>query len=119
MGSSIRLNHLAVMLKRQRKFKYTYHKALLRLFKAYCAFLRLEDIPYYQIFAYLSEPKYLDKYLKIGFPDEEFKKIFKQAIQKENMNKMMECYEQLSQYVLNQMGGFEINGWKLHSSIEI
>jgi hypothetical protein len=31
---------------------------------------------------------------------------------------MMEFYEQLSRYVLNQMGGFEIDGWKLRSSIE-
>jgi hypothetical protein len=114
------LDNLKDCFEQQRvDFNFTYHNSLLRLFKAYCVFLRLENIPYYQIFSYLSEPKYLEKYLKNGFPDEEFKQIFIKAIQEVQRKNMMQCYEQLSQYVLNQMGGFIIDGWKLQSSIKI
>jgi hypothetical protein len=100
-------------------FNFTYHNSLFRLFTAYCSFLNLEDIPYYQINSYLSEPTYLDKYLKTSFPDEEFKQICLKAMQEVDRKKMMECYEQLSVHVLNHMGGFEIDGWKLRTPIDL
>jgi hypothetical protein len=114
------LDNLKDCFEQQRvDFYFIYSNSLLRLFKAYCAFLKLEDIPYYQIFSYLSDPKYLDKYLKKCFQDEVFKLIFIKGLQEVERNKMMECYEQLSQYVLNQMGGFVIDGWRLKSRVEI
>jgi hypothetical protein len=99
-------------------FNFTYHNSLFRLVTAYCTFLKLENVPYYQIHSYLSKSAYLDKYLKQSFPDEQFKQTFLNAIQEVDRNKMMERYEQLSQHVLNQMGGFEIDGWKLRSPID-
>jgi hypothetical protein len=103
---------------RRADFNFTYHNSLFRLFTAYCTLLNLETIPYYQINSYLSESTYLDKYLKNSLPDEKFKQIFTNALQEVDSKKMMECFEQLSQHVLNEMGGFEIDGWKLRNSID-
>jgi hypothetical protein len=99
-------------------FNFTYHNSLFRLVTAYCTFLKLENVPYYQIHSYLSKSAYLHKYLKQSFPDEQFKQIFISAIQEVDRNNMMERYEQLSQHVLDQMGGFDIDGWKLRSPID-
>jgi hypothetical protein len=113
------LDNLKDCFEQQRAdFHFSYHNSLFRLMTAYCTFLRIENVPYYQIHSYLSNSTYLDKYLKESFPDEQFKQSFINALQEVDRMKMMECYEQLSQYVLNQMGGFEIDGWKLRSPVD-
>ncbi|PZE21101.1 nucleotidyltransferase domain-containing protein [Paenibacillus xerothermodurans] len=100
-------------------FHFSYHNSLMRLFKEYCEVLQLEPIPYYQIYSYLSDSMYLAKYLKSRFPDEAFKHMFIQALQEADRNKMMQYYDRLSQHVLTQMGGFDIDGWTLRSPTEV
>lgn len=114
------LDNLKDSFEQQRAdFLFTYHNALLRLFNIYCGYLNLETISYYQIYSYLSDPKYLDKYIKSSFPDEDFKKLFIVAIQEVNREKMMDHFEELSNHVLQKMGGFEIDGWKLRSPLDL
>jgi len=100
-------------------FNFTYNNSLFNLFKDYSSFLKLETIPFYQINSYLSEPTYIEKYLKKPFPDETFRLVFLKALQEIDSGKKMDCYEALANHVLNQMGGFEIDGWKVKSSIDI
>jgi hypothetical protein len=57
--------------------------------------------------------------MKNSFPDEEFKSLFIAAIQEENRAKMLDHFEELSTHVLLKMGGFEIDGWKLRSSLDL
>lgn len=45
-------------------FSFTYHNSLVNLFLVYCQYLNLEMIPFYQIYAYLEDPIYLQKYSK-------------------------------------------------------
>ena len=56
-------------------FSFTYHNSLANLFLVYCQYLNLEMIPFYQIYAYLEDPIYLQKYSKSAFPDEDFREI--------------------------------------------
>jgi hypothetical protein len=70
-------------------FSFIYLNSLLLLFNYYCEFLRLETIPYYQIYAYLSDPDYIDKYIKRPFPDIDFTTIYIEAMQEKNASAMM------------------------------
>ena len=99
-------------------FSFTYHNSLANLFLVYCQFLNLEMIPFYQIYAYLEDPIYLQKYSKLAFPDEDFREIFMRAMHEDNAEKMMASYEAVVEYVLIQMGGFHIDGWHIKSPIE-
>ena len=99
-------------------FHFVYHLSLANLFSAYCHFLCLETIPYYQIHSYLSDSTYSNKYLKNIFPDTTFKNTFIKALQEVEGQKMIEVYEELVSHVFNQMGGFNIDGWKLKSQID-
>ncbi|MGM0845269.1 MAG: nucleotidyltransferase domain-containing protein [Bacillota bacterium] len=104
--------------KKAEDIRFVYHNSLNILFDQYCHFLSVEQIPYYQKKSYLSEKNYLKKYLKNPFPDEVFSEMFLKALQMTKENQMVEMYEKLSNYVLSEMGGFSINGWKMKSSIE-
>lgn len=97
---------------------FVYLNSLQLLFYYYCEFLRLETIPYYQILAYLSDPNYIDKYLKKPFPDMEFANLFIKAMQLKEATKMMPTFNCLTEYILQKMGDFQIDGWKVTSAAE-
>ncbi len=44
--------------------------------------------------------------------------MFIEALEENVKLELMKSYEQLTQYVLNKMGGFEIDGWKIKSPVE-
>ncbi|WP_230875075.1 nucleotidyltransferase domain-containing protein [Lysinibacillus cavernae] len=113
------LDNLKDCYEQERKdFTFAYHNALANLFMEYCHFLNLERIPSYQIYAYLEDSNYLQKYSKRAFPDDSFKNVFVHAIQEENAQQRMALYETLVDYVLIQMGGFHIDGWHIQSPID-
>lgn len=98
---------------------FVYYNSLANLFSEYCRFLNLESIPYYQIRSYLVDPIYIKKYVKKAFPDSIFKEMFLKALQEADEQKMIEIYEELVNHVFNQVGGFEIDGWKIKSPVEV
>jgi hypothetical protein len=99
-------------------FNFVFQNSLRTLFDQYCQFLGTEAIPFYQISSYLTEPVYLQKYLKQPFPDDEFAVMFIRAANASIEDDMVEHYEKLCHHVLNRMGGFSIDGWKMRSPIE-
>jgi hypothetical protein len=99
-------------------FQYVYFNSLTKLFKEYSYFLGIEQIPFYQINNYLSDPKYLTKYLKSEFPDNKFSDLFLTSIQATDRNEMMTHFEALTNHVLVNAGGYQINGWRIRSSVK-
>ncbi|MBO1510086.1 nucleotidyltransferase domain-containing protein [Metabacillus bambusae] len=100
-------------------FHLVYYNSLSNLFVQYCTYLGVELIPHYQIHSYLTDPKYKKKYLKETFPDTIFSTMFIEAIEKNAKIEMINSYKQIVQYITNKMGGFEIDGWKINSPIDI
>ncbi|MGE8035839.1 hypothetical protein [Lysinibacillus sp. NPDC093692] len=98
-------------------FHFVYFNSLANVFSEYCQFLRLESIPYYQVHSYLIDPAYNKKYLKNVFPDSIFKEMFLKALIETDIQRMMEVYEELVNHVMNQMGDFDIDGWKIKSPL--
>lgn len=99
-------------------FVFVYHQSLLQLFNDYCSFLNIEQIPFYQITRYLSDPNYLSKYLKEPFPDREFSEMYVEAIEILEQRQMIEIYEKLLNHVYQKLGGFNIDGWHVRTSIK-
>ena len=58
------------------------------------------------------------KYRLSDFPDKVFLEKYVKAISLKDKVEMMKEYKQITKYVLNKMGGFNINGWKLKSPVE-
>ncbi|TKC16749.1 nucleotidyltransferase domain-containing protein [Robertmurraya kyonggiensis] len=99
-------------------FQFVYYNSLAKLFSEYSQFLGLEAISFYQINSYLTDPTYLKKYLKKEFPDAEFKVGYVKALAEIDKQNMMKAYGVLVEHVLAKMGGFQIDGWKLRSSVD-
>nr|WP_026678243.1 nucleotidyltransferase domain-containing protein [Fictibacillus gelatini] len=99
-------------------FHFVYYNSLAHLFDQYCSYLGLERIPHHQIYSYLTDPMFKKKYLKGSFPDAAFSNMFIRLLGADEKIEMMDSFTQLTQYVLEKMGGFEIDGWKLKSPVE-
>lgn len=100
-------------------FESVYYHALLNLYRVYCSILCVEEIPYYQISRYFNDPMYLEKYLKEPFPDKYFCKLYTIALETYGQEGKVKIYKELTEYVLNKAGGFNVDGWKLRSEIDI
>lgn len=99
-------------------FDFVYYQSLLRLFQGYCFLLNLEQIPFDHIMRYLSDHRYLDKYIKCPFPDREFSLMFLEAMQCKHKDKKIQLHEALLKRVFQKTGGFEIDGWSLKSPVD-
>ncbi|MCR8656627.1 nucleotidyltransferase domain-containing protein [Paenibacillus endoradicis] len=100
-------------------FSFVYNNSLCDLFDIYCSVLQIEQIPHYQISLYLTETSYLRKYMKQAFPDQQFKTMFIEALKADEEDNMIHCYKILTEYVLKETGGFNIDGWKLRSKLQL
>jgi Nucleotidyltransferase domain. len=100
---------------RRKDFDLVYDHSLLQLYRVYCSILGVEEVPYYQLSQYFTDPQYLKKYMKAPFPDPDFGDLFIQAMQIHGQEEKVKIYQKLTEHVFNKCGGFEIDGWKLRS----
>ena len=94
-------------------FSFVYYNFLNKLIQEYSKFLGFESFPVNKTRRFLEDKKDKKKYAVNDFPDKKFKKMFLKAMKLKD--KMMGSYKKLINYVLNKMGGFDINGWKIKS----
>lgn len=99
-------------------FNFVYYNSLKILFEEYSKYLRVEIIPFYQISRYISDTYFKEKYLTNDFPDKYFVKKFLYALNDNEKGKHMKLFDELSNYILDKMGGFNIDGWKIKSPVE-
>ena len=67
---------------------------------------------------FLTNEKDKKKYYMKDFPDQQFVSIWLEALNIKNASKMMWEYKILTNYVLDKMGGFDINGWKIRNYVD-
>lgn len=53
------------------------------------------------------------RYYSDNFPDQNFEKMYLNAIVFKDREKLMAEYKNLTEHVLEKMGGFDINNWKI------
>lgn len=99
-------------------FDFVYYNSLKVLFEEYSKYLRVTIIPFYQVSRYLSEPNFLDKYLTNSFPDKYFSDKFLSLLYVNEKSQRIKVYSELTNYVMNKMGGFNIDGWSFKSMVD-
>ena len=100
-------------------FTFNYHIALKDIFETYLKFLKLPITNYYKIYSYFTNEYSRKKYLQQNFNDIFFKELFINAITEKEKSKMIECYENLTNHVLEKMWWFEINWWNIKTPLDI
>jgi len=96
-------------------YAYLYHLALRRALESYARFLRTEIPPADKVYRLFSDEAFRKAYLFPDFPDDDFVSLFLRAMQKVRT----ENAEALINHVLERMGGFSIDGWRLKTKVEV
>ncbi len=96
-------------------FNCSYYFHLARMISIYSFFLGFDTPPFARLYQYLTDGDFRKKYKLENPPDRRFASLIAKCMVKADFPKLKE----LTGYVLTRMGGFEINGWKLRSRVEI
>lgn len=99
-------------------FEMVYFVSLQDLFNYYATYLQYESIPIHKLRRFLSNKKDQEKYNVPTFPDSKFQKDFIKAIELKDKTQMMRAYKKIVIHVLNEIGGFNIDGWKIKTPVE-
>lgn len=99
-------------------FDFVYFNSLKILYEEYSKYLRIEMMPFYQILRYFNDPNFLDKYMAHSFPDKYFSDKFLSTFCKDKQSERMKIYTELTHYLLDRMGGFNIDGWGFKSMVD-
>jgi predicted nucleotidyltransferase len=102
--------------KNQDDFAFVYFTFLHILFQTYAEFIKFESISPHKIMRFLVDDSDKEKYCVVDFSDKQFVKMFVGALTLKKKTQMCSAYVELTDYVLNKMGGFAINGWRLRLS---
>ena len=98
-----------------KEFFFVFYVHLKDLFEIYSKFLQFDSIPAHKLKRFLINKEEKKKYHINNFPDKAFVKMYVDAINIKDKLKMMKEYQKLTKHVLNKMGGFNIDGWKIKS----
>jgi len=94
-------------------YAYLYHLALREALESYARFLRVEVPPASKVYRLFSDETFRRAYLFPNFPDDEFVALFLRAMKEVRT----ENAEALISHVLEKMGGFSIDGWRLRTGV--
>ncbi len=95
-------------------FLYLYYLQLESILSIYTRFLGAEIPARAKLIRFLTDRHYRNRYDIAQFPDSEFVEYFKRCLRKADFERL----KQLTNYVLDKMGGFDIDGWKLRTPVE-
>lgn len=97
------------------EFLFVFYNCLSELFESYGNFLQFDSIPTHKVRRFLINEKDKKKYFVGDFPDEEFVTLIVSAMNLKDNSEMMKEYKTITNHVLEKMGGFDIDGWKINS----
>jgi predicted nucleotidyltransferase len=100
-------------------FDFVYFNFLNNLLEYYSEFLSFHLIGENKVYRFLTDKNDQKKYLIKKFSDENFRKRFVSAMCCKNKKDMLKEFKYLANYVQNKMGGFNIDGWKMRSPVDV
>lgn len=107
-----------VFLRNKNDIYYCYYNYLDDLFRTYCKYLGFENVSFNKVRRLLVEKKDKEKYKVKDFPDQKFVKSFIKLLDLKEPKVMIKEFKKLNKYVLDKMGGLEVDGWKVKSPVE-
>ncbi len=96
---------------------FLYFRSLGRWLGYYCKFVGYPLPKDCKVVEMLSRPETREKYLFPEFPDRGFLELFVRAVSATIPEDMVERARALARYVLEKMGGFEIDGWRVRTRV--
>ena len=100
-------------------FRFVYYNYLAEMLSKYSELIGFLKISSNKVWRFLSDENDKKKYLVKDFPDKKFVKLFIKAIEIKNEKRMFEIYQRLTNHILEKLGGFEVDGYKLKSDIDV
>lgn len=100
---------------KQPSFEHSYHLFLQNLLMKYAKFAGAEITAYSKLYKYFASEDFRSRYQIKPFPDSEFADQFQQALVCKVEADMYGLAKTLTQHVLEKMGDFNIDGWKLRT----
>ena len=95
-------------------FEFMYFRNLSVIQETYAQYLNVEVRGAAKLYKILTDERFRERYKIEKFPDDQFIKLWKQCLEKVTISTI----EELTNYVLSKMGGFEIDGWRLRTPIK-
>lgn len=96
-------------------FEYVYYLTLENLITTYAKYVRAEVPPPFKISTILTDDTFRRDYKFEKFPDHELVELLLKCLEKKEHAQMLESIKKLMNYVLEKMGGFKIDGWKIRT----
>ncbi len=96
-------------------FRFAYFFLLQEIMNVYSKYLQIEIVAPSKLLKYLTSEQFRKKYILKEFPDKTFARLFVKCLKKDDMG----LIKNLTNYVLDKLGGFDIDGWKLRSRTTI
>jgi hypothetical protein len=95
---------------------FVYYHMIQRIYSDYARFLGEPVIGFAKLTRCLFDPEQaMQKYRLNPFPDAEFLVNFKQAMEETDRASMPVHAEKLTNYLLDKLGGFKLDGWEFRS----
>lgn len=112
-----RLDNLAdVYFDKRISFDFLYNLLLLSTLQQYAEFLQA-DVVKGKVDKFLTSDSFRQRYLIEKFPDDRFAKLFIGCLQAKTNKNKYESAQKIINHVLNKMGGFEVDGWRLRTKV--
>ncbi|WP_240924213.1 nucleotidyltransferase [Thermococcus sp. 21S7] len=96
-------------------YAHVYHLTLRGALEVYSKFLGLEAPPASKVYRLFSDETFRKAYLFPDFPDGRFVELFLLALE----DVETENLEAVVNHVFDRMGGFDIDGWRLKTRVEV
>lgn len=78
----------------------------------YCAFLGAESMPFSKQYSYFADPEFRRRAGLPEFADSVYSELFLGCLSAEQTDERIERVEELADYVLDKLGGFDAASWK-------
>jgi predicted nucleotidyltransferase len=93
--------------------------ALAALVETYARYLRLEVPPLNRLHRFLTDPTFRERYFLAELPDAGFSDLLRRALEETDEQAVLDAIDRLTSHVLDSMGGFDIDGWRLRSEVSL
>ena len=100
-------------------FSFVYHCYLNEVYSTYSEFAGFPAASPNKVVRFLENENDKKKYMIPDFPDKVFQNLFVKAVMSSDTDEMVILYENITNHVLNMMGGFKIDGWKIRTPLDI
>jgi hypothetical protein len=100
-------------------FLFAAYAALIGLVTTYARFLRFEVPPSTRLHRFVTDGRFRERYALADCPDTEFSRLIRDALEERDEERILALMTDLTTHVLDAMGGFDIDAWRLRSNLRL